>query len=361
MAEPWRDNTFNRRRKATIQDVNVDSNLSSFSVLIKKENDIAYSTGNAQTLNRSYYEEGNATALKFDEIFTENDATDGSITDRVKKATVYASPIGEQNVLWQYYDKVGSASPDAANAYDANTRNVWHLGDGATYGDSKGSDDFNLNSGATADTSAQIHEGVDLSGSASHVSRDSGSLDAFPFTVSILFNRDDSHDGTFYWTGVGTVINEFVTLRCDTSTNKISAILRNTSARIATTGNASSQDTWHYAAMTCDSGDGTLISILDADFANKGSFSLSLEDFPATVDRVAAGYSRDLTPTSAFDGTLEELIVSTVVRSDDWLKFQKFNYLESDNELTWGIVELKSASALLWHDRRQRLQPLLSF
>lgn len=349
----WLDG-WNYRKKITIDDTNVDGNLSDFPVYvdITADSDIG---GNVSDTTNGYdirfTDADGETTLKYERAYF--NVTTGTATGHywAKVPNVYASPTGTQNEIYIYYnDGDGSVDgEDAANVWDANFDGVWHLnesGDGSDdeFKDSKGTNhgtgggaEGSGDSGKTpTQATGKIYKAQDFDGDDDFISITSAITTSGAITVS-FWNNVASGDikNSESFGGEGTDSGDD---RCYSLTPWGDSNVYwdygdvDGDGRISTAYGAY-DDKWTYVSLVSAGKGGSFKAIyLDGGVAASDAGNSDGPDGAVTINIGNA-------TTHYHIGLIEEFRISKIARSADWITFEHANMNEGDNELDWQSEE----------------------
>ena len=127
---------YNYRKKITISNTYVDSDLSNFPLLVAFTNDSGIGAHMQDTTN--YYDirftdSDESTLLKYEKESMSISGGQATGNYWVKVPTIYKTPTGDQNIIYVYYGKAGDTDgSDKNNVWDSNFKGVWHLPNGTT-------------------------------------------------------------------------------------------------------------------------------------------------------------------------------------------------------------------------------------
>jgi MSHA biogenesis protein MshQ len=332
----WYHNNWRYRKKITIQNANVDSNLTDFPlyVYINADSDIgdearadgydirfALLDGTELPYERETWTGGGGSAVTAD-IWVETDPTAASSTD-----------------IYIYYGNTDAVDgEDKNNVWDANFQAVWHLNNTLT--DSTGNGyTLTASGGGVTSVTGKIANGYEFDDASSEYAYKNSAPAATPSTYETLaYKHDTASSGVMVCVVDKDVDTEYqhVALVDVGSGQNCWAGVSSGVEKDATTSNTYSINTWHYCVGTFTNS--TLReAYLDADIANKGT-NVDAQT-PVNQDRVAIGGLITATPVAYFDGVLDEIRISDSVRSEAYIKFVWANINEGDNELTWASEE----------------------
>jgi len=323
---------YSYRKSITVQDTNIDSNLTDFPLYVDVTADTDIGGGMTDTTN--YYD------------FRITDSADSvvsyeveyfDITTGTANAHIWAQcdPLATGGqTLYFYYGK-SSDTDGSGDPWNANFLAVWHFGEASWNGtanevvDSSGNAEHGTAASATVLASAKIGSGGDFGAGQVNVTNPSWSLADLTISCWNYVNSESAD-----WDIIKSAI---------TSNNALIVSRRYSLDRFQLYyGNGTSEDfahvtpsvttgTWEHWVVTKDNGNFEF-------FMNGASIATDIESDLNAV----TGADLELWEDADVDG--DELRVSNVVRSDAWIKFEHANMNESDNELTWGSEESQSVS-----------------
>lgn len=333
---------YTLRKKITIDNTNVDSDLTDFPLLVKIVDDADIgAVSNADGFDHRFTASDGSTVLKFER---ESFAISGGEADAVYWVKVPTVAGSSDTDIYIYYRADDTADgSDAANTWDSNFAAVWHMGDGGS-------------NSVIAPDSKNGYTGTKTSAGHPVVSTTS--------VVGNAQNRDGTYKITTNFTPSGAIFtfSAFVRTAQTGGTNAFAACdgnplvmahafqsgtdwkpaLYNSDKGAYNTfglGNYSS-NTYVYVAFTragnsvTNGYSGFLNGTKGGTQYNTGTWSAS-----SALLLLGSGYGNDYT------GYMDEVRWSTVVRSDAWIKFEYYNMSAADNEIAFGSEEESSASS----------------
>ncbi len=366
-ADPGWLSGYNYRKKITIQNAYVDSNLTNFPVYIDITNDSdigsnALSTG----YDIRFTQDDETTLLSYERAYF--NISEGVATGHfwVKVPTVNS---GSSTDIYIYYGKADATDgEDTYNVWTQDFITVWHLdesGDGTADEYANSTEDEHHGQGGES-TSTKTPSQVDGVGGAGYKAQsfdgsddyinvaDHDDLDVFDgdFTVSLWVKTSDAADKAPLLGQYGTPTQNRWALRSKdgTTAGQLGAVMyirgpAGGAERIKGATSIIGDDQWHYIAATGTGGGAADVGKMYQEGVNDTGLS----------DDVEAGNhpDRKLTFASNENGAsataclIDEVRISNIVRTADWIKFEYRNITEADNELTWGSEESAVASATI--------------
>lgn len=349
-AELWRDSNYPYRREITIENDNMDSTLSNFTVLIKiadadppglAEANIADgrytfydSSGNELHFeNESYSEAGTYVAMEtWVEIGTlnsdNNTATDDSI--------------------WIYYGYDGGDQDDGSSAWDTdgNWVGVWHMDDaaGPTVTDSTGTNNGTAQNTPTFAQTGQVDGAITFASASSEYVINT--TDDFEFTTSFTASAWVRADSAPAWARVldhstyssprnGWFIgwyddNQVYEWRLEDVGGADGTVATGTITL----------DQWYHIIGVYDKDNELGILYSNGVEVDRQTTS-GTQDYTSVDDfGIGARLNPTTTATEFFNGTIDEVRISSSARSAEWIKFAHANMGgQADNELSVGSEE----------------------
>ena len=238
----------------------------------------------------------------------------------------------QNTLVYMYYGNSGASSTaNAGLVWDSNYKAVYHLHD--DFLDSTSNDNDAVNSGST-DIIGQIADAQDFDGTNDSVDVTSGSansLDVVDFTLEAWINPDTLSS----FTRVITTTNQEYSMLF--SNNKLNFIIN---------GGGYNQ----HPATTVGTNEWTHIAVTFSDSANKIKFYingiLDVNEYAATNTPTTniAGLIIGTTSQQWFDGTIDEVRVSDVRRSADFIKTEYNN--QNSPSTFYSISSQESATGI---------------
>lgn len=337
------------RKKITIQDAYVDSNLSNFPVYIYLDPAVGGASLGSKIKDDGFdvrfTDSDEETLLKYDRLYYNEAGGNSQAYFFVKVPTVYASPTGVQNEIYMYYGK--SDAPDGKDTYntwDDNFEAVWHLieiGDGSIgeFINSAKNLHHGRGGGGTAgkvpaQIDGKIYKGQDfeLTGGPDYidVGSDAGLDFHQPMTISLWINMETTAEPCMYAAKDRAATYNGLRFRVGGSYDKLQ-LLGN--SQIFEAGTQLSSATWYHIGVTYNTG-GAYVAYLNGESDGSGTNDVSADYGTHIIGAWNSGSESD-----AFDGIIDELRISSSIRNGDWIRFEFRNVNESDNELTWSGEE----------------------
>jgi len=348
-AETWRDSNYPYRREITLENDNMDSALSNFTLLIKLVDGDAVDKDNIAHGRYTFYD-SSGTQLDFQNEAYSEGASYVNMETWVEIGTLNAdATTTTDDSIWIYYGYDGGDQDDGTGAWnaDGNWEGVWHLNetdvdggagdikdsttngnDGTTNGGLDGTDQVAGRIGGSIDfTSADndyINAGSDISidlGTNDFTLSAWVKKDAFGANAHIFEKSDGLNDG-YHWRYQAT--NQ-LRLRIDSGTGTT-----------ATSDTAISDTGWHHYAVVADRS-GNATSYLDGGSDGSTDISGDSGDLSNTeILRLGANTNG----LAGLDGILDEARISSTIRTAEWIKYSHANMGgQADNELIVGSEE----------------------
>ncbi|MBU1124195.1 DUF2341 domain-containing protein [Patescibacteria group bacterium] len=319
------------RKTITIDNTNVDADLSSFPLYVKINNDTDLTNATSSTGADIRFTTSTGVTISYEK--EEFVVSSGSGTGHFwVKVPDVSSSTG--TVIYMYYGGADKTDgEDATNVWDANFKGVWHMSETLTNvpRDETISDSTGTNNGTMTDIDGDSNEAtgkvdgaIDFNGDADLINCGAdNSLSVSNLTVSFWVYEANS------WTGSPGLVDKSRDSEWDIHYSGGIRFQQGLGGRV--TGPAISSSNWTYVTVTYDASVDPLI------YYNATSQSLTDEFTPAAIpdnnEDLLLGARHD---GGYLDGILDEVRVSNTVRSADWIKFEYNNMNESDQELAWS-------------------------
>ncbi|MDD5074759.1 MAG: DUF2341 domain-containing protein [Candidatus Peribacteraceae bacterium] len=328
--------TWPYRKAITVDNTNVDSNLTNFPLLVKIGADTDIGGRSQNDGDDIRFALSNGTILPYEREDFRVRSGSGSGNFWVKVPTIKASGSGNGSgaTIYLYYGSGAAANgEDATNVWDSNFREIYHFGSA-----SMGADSTALNNDGTVtnvtSTTGKIGSAGQFNGSSTYIDNFSASLS--PATsartvcswintssttregiVATCGNDIDGHSTGWVFTANRTTAGNLTYFHTGGGTAEVSAGI---------TTNA-----WHYVCATLSSGTVTLFNNGSQAGSSTAGFSADYEsDFKGIIGGENNVYG------AIFTGMIDETRLSTTARSSAWLSFEYYNMGASDNELSWS-------------------------
>jgi len=335
---------YSLRKKITIQATNVDSDLSDFPLYVKITNDSDMADSDTEGDDIRFTQSDGSTLLKHEKEYWTGGGESNVTADFWVKTDVDNGDPAATDIYIYYRTEDTADGSDVTNVWDANFKGVWHFA--SDWSDSTSNRHTLIASGGgVTRVTGKIYNGVELLDSSSEYLEVAPWTDitAAPFTLSALgkptagndyaifsiADKDadaDYHMIYFYYTG-GTPTS-------------VKARSYDGVTADAATSSAYTEGAWNHTVGTFPATN-SRAAFLDGE--NKGTNATSKGVI--NIDRLRIGVTADSTPWAYYSGIIDEVRISNIARSDDWIKFEAYNINEGDNELTWGNEESAEAPA----------------
>ncbi len=340
---------FSWYRTVTIDHTKVPSNQTDFPVLISGTYSYLAVTGSGGLVTNSngydigfYADAGLTTKLKWE---TERYiSTTGEVIYWVKVPSVSSSV--DTVIYIAYTDPtITTDQSDPTNVWDSNFLGVYHMRDGSTL---SGADSTsNARNGTLTNTPTAATGKIDGAGSFASASTQYIALGTgihpTAITMSAWVNATSFPN---FFNGIierNNAVADFAVIRVRTN-GKMAMVIAASGGNKSydNTGSAMSAGTWYHVVLTYDSSSG-LIGYLNA--------SVDGTDTAGGTLNSSAGVSTDIatdptsTSTQAWDGLLDEVRVSSIARSADWITAEYNNQLTPSTFYALGTQTAFIASA----------------
>jgi hypothetical protein len=342
------DSGWTYRKKITIQNANVDADLTDFPVYVKLAADVEIGNSALATgYDIRFTSSDGTTLLKHErESWTGGAGDDATANFWVKVPTVDHDASTD---IYIYYNKAGAADgqdPDAV--WDANFKGVWHMGEASWSGASgEVKDATTTNNGtaagnATTTASGKIGRGGTLDGNGDYmdVGSDSSLQGTGSHTISCWVNPTSlpasNHGDQIFIKGTdsGNGWGMSIFVYNQAGTQKWGANVVTTAPGVAqydALGGTPATSTWVQITGVFDNSGETISLYVNGDFVTSTSTGNTLRSSGDSAFGVGSLLNNDYWP-----GLLDECRVSNTNRSAGWNKFEYYNIANADNELTWG-------------------------
>ena len=336
------------RKKITISNTNVGSDLSNFPVLVKISADSNMSSALASGYDIRFADSTGNTTLSYErESWSGGGGSAVTASFWVKVPTVSHSSA---TVIYMYYgnssantDWTATGNPTNAQlVWGSNFSGVWHLEDNAatknvvdSIGANNGTAKVNTN---TKTTTGKIDKALTFNGTSDYVNFSSniGNFTlANNFTIAGWVNPAlDSTSDVIY----GNTWSDYGYMLGISSSNKARFLLSRSNSRYNGIDSSTLASGWHYVVGIWN---GSLPKIYVDGLENSATAVTK-----GTVDSITTSNSTNIgldTTGDAhyFKGPIDEVRVSNAVRSADWIKFEYHNITDSGNNLTIASQEAK--------------------
>lgn len=334
-------NDWSYRKKITISNTNVDSNLNNFPVLVKIIADSNMSLALANGYDIRFTDSTGTTLLQYErESWSGGGGSAVTANFWVNVPTINHATT---TFIYVYYGNTSAGDgQNKANVWDANFIGVWHLGDNAANKiviDSTGGDNGTSQANtSTKTTIGKINGALSFNGSSDYVNLNSnvGNFTLTSnFTIAAWVNSSlDLTNDVIYgntWTDYGYM------LRIN-SANKARFILSRSSSKYLGIDSSVLSSGWHYITGIWNGINPKIF--IDGVENSETVVSQGTVNSITTSENTKIGL--DTTSNNHyFKGPIDEVRVSNSVRSADWIKFEYHNIADSGNNLTFANQETK--------------------
>lgn len=335
---------YAKRRKVTVQQAYLDSDLTNFPLYVKLADNADVKDALSTGYDVRFTQSDGETLLKYERESWSGGGGGNVTADFWVKVPSLAS-TGDATEIYLYWGKAGdSDGQDAANVWDAYYGGVWHLNNNAANTVVTESKNGHTSTASTntsnMSVNAKVARGFDHANQqvtiTNHASLTIGSGDC---TMTALINPDTiggfKHGILSSMGGVG-----YCFAVKDAWGPRLYVEMYDGSNPFGHSDITVSLGSWQHVALVRDTGSG-----LYRFFIN-GVARGTVNDTCVTINNATnprIGYN----PNSAhyYDGKLDEIRFAKTARTAAWLKFEYRNIFEADNELTWGSVETPAGAA----------------
>jgi outer membrane protein assembly factor BamB len=339
------------RKAITIDHTQVTAALTYFPVLISLTTDADLQTYAQVSGNDIFFTAADGTTKLNHEIETYTSST-GQLVAWVQVPSLSNTT---DTVIYMYYGNGSAANQqNAGGVWDTNFKGVWHLPNGTTLTASDSTSNANNGTKQNAPTAVagQIDGGASLNGTNQYISTTTSFANPQDFTVSAWFETS---------TASGRKIVGFETSRTGTtSTNYDRQIYMGTDGHIyfgwysgvtntIASTNALNDGLWHHAVGTHTSGN---VGALYIDGVLQGTGSNAAQSFTGYW-RIGSYKLSGWTPASDgyFTGQIDEVRVSNIARSGDWVTTEYNNQSSPGTFYTVGTAQAETATVVLGADQ----------
>jgi hypothetical protein len=341
--------TWLYRKPITIDHTKVSgvasSTLSSFPVLVSVTDTQLKSTSNGGLV---------ASSTGADILFTKSDGT--TLLDYEIES--YASTTG-QLIAWinipilsavtdtTIYEYFGNASAPAetpgniTGTWDTNYKGVWHLPNGTSL---SGTDTITGGAGSLVNTPTASTGQIDGSGhfvaaSTQRITESSVSNVGFPVTISAWVKFTTGGNMGILSHNSGS--NNGYRIQVNNPSNQLSFTLGGTNDYLFSSQAAFTTGSWYYVVVTVNhdasSGNGTAIEYLGSS-GSLTNTSVSVGGLMSgTPSRINIGAALD-DGTYSFNGDIDEVHISSLVRSADWIETEYNNQCSPSTFYAYGAL-----------------------
>lgn len=344
----WYDGNYVYKKKITIDHTKVSggSNLSNFPVLISMTDaNLKTSSNGGNVQNSSGYDiifVDSTETTKLDHEIEKYVAATGEIEMWVKIPTLSAS---SDTVIYMYFDNnsISSTQENKTGVWDSSYAGVWHFPNGTTLSanDSTANTNNGTINGVTA-TTGEIGGAASFNGTSSEISLGSTGIPSGNSNYTLEAWVKPSGGGTYGIIGWGNwgIDNSVTDLRlCGTACVYTSWWYNDSSA--STTNLADGN--WHHVLTKFD---GTIRSIwvdgsqVASDAPTGHNASAANATIGVTIIKAIPGH-----PSEWFNGSIDEVRVSNIARSNGWITTEYNNQFSPSTFYTIGSATTLSSKA----------------
>lgn len=334
------------RKEITIDDTNVDGNLTDFPAYVLIDADADFHEAKADGYDIRFTQSDGETLLKYErEYWTGGDGSAATAHYWVKVPSILATGGA---TIYCYYGKADAPDgEDAANVWDANFKGVWHMTDAltTTIADSSGNGRTGTKSAdghPTEIADGKIYKAQNWDGD-EYIDEDNGIVASYPYTLSAWSKTTDTNNHILVFVGDKDTQQRysFIGEWWDGGVAFARAIEQWTTDDVLGTISLS-DGTWHHVVGVFGSSTSRKIYTDGGDMV-EGTTDI---DDTAFFDRWAIGAERSTDTRTFWDGDIDEVRITNDARTAEEIKFEHANINEGDNELTWGGEESEEAPSV---------------
>ncbi len=305
-------------REIVIQGSQVSGSLSNFPVLISISHaDLRHTSNGGHVQNANGYDivfsSGCTTALPHQIERYTSTGTTGTLVAWVQVPLLNA---GVNTTIYMYYGKTGiTVNPSTDNVWDANYVGVYHLSN-ENFTDASGTGNNGINSGTNNVTNAKIAGGRNFDPTGEYIQLPTSGWSANSGTVSVWGSSDAFTGNHQYFFGHTSQpsFNNRIQIYTDDSNGYLDVGLGNSHALAG--GNIFDLNTgqWYYIVLTWNAGN--YAAYVNGNSVASGTYA------PLTEIGTLADIGNQGEPAmrnESFDGQLDEVRISNVSRSANWI------------------------------------------
>lgn len=333
------------RRQLTFNNSAQSENLINFPVLITLDNSrIDYSNTQNNGEDLRFYDADDASPLSY-EIEEWNESGLSYVWVNIPQIN------GSSNTdyIWMYYGNVlATDGQNVTGTWNSGYQGVWHLNEtsGTHYDATSNGNDGTAENGVIQNTTGQIGGANDFDGSNDDVLiPDDSSLDiSAQVTISAWIEPDNTNTYSRIADKSHTTDSQPYSMYgfYMSSNQRLMIQMANGASDVAHEGNITIPlNQWTYIAGTYDGS--TQKSFFDGnlDGSTNQSFTISTNNVPFTIGK--ASYNN----SSFFDGKIDEVRISNVARSEDWISAQYASMI--DAFISYGIEDKNTDGDLIYN------------
>jgi len=328
------------RKAITIDNTNVGTDdLTDFPLCVRINSDADFSNATSTGYDIRFTSSDGITLLSYErEYWSGGNGTPATAVFWVKVPTIQYNTT---TTIYIYYgNNLAVDGEDAENVWESSYKGVWHLSESGTgavgdFVDStiNGNDSTNTTN-QPVQFAGQIGWGkkFNLSQAQSIIIPNNASLTIPDVTMSAWVNPLNTTVAS--GSNIIGFDSGYILEVGRNSSGKIGAYLYlNNSWRSFSFGYAITLAAWTHLAVTYDSstGDATLYVNGAANSTINYAGNYDIAHAPWTSN-IIGGNPSDL----FYSGAIDEVRISSAIRTDDWIKFEYYNQSSVTNELTWG-------------------------
>jgi hypothetical protein len=331
MGASWLSPNWGFRKKISIQNTNVDSNLTDFPLHVPINADGDFHEARGDGFDIRYTSSNGVTLLKYER---ESWSGGGGAAATANYWTKCNPLAGSQQEIYCYYGYAAAGDgQDTNNVWDGNFLGVWHMADltTSTIADSTSNGYTGTKTAANEpiETTGKIYKGQQCDGINDVISTaliEASGISATTFSIWLKTSASVVGMTPMSWSGWRVINSGGVTAK------KINFIADGGGIGSAETTSDIDTNLWIHIC-------GTSTNNAQVIYYNGASEDTATETLSTEDDNIGIFLGANAGPGAFFTGDLCEARLSDSVRSAAWVKFEHANINEGDNELTWGPEE----------------------
>jgi len=323
---------WSNRKKITIKHTQVDEDLTNFPLLVKLTANADLSGALSTGYDVRFTQSDGTTILPYErESWTGGAGTAVTANLWVKVPTITTAADTD---LWLYYGNSSATDgQDATNVWDSNFKGVYHLNQssGTILDSTENANNLTAYGSPTYGATCQTGLGLTLvAASRQYLLNNSALVSAAPLTMSLWYKpTTQSFARIMEINNSGNYSNNFRLAHRGDVSNYIEALTQGSSYAYARSTLGATDNAWNYGVAVFSATNSRKVYI------NGGNSATDTADFiPVDLNETIVGSGEN--PASSgecFDGSIDEVRISSVARSASWIKFEYANQSSADSEL----------------------------
>jgi hypothetical protein len=328
ISQIWTDPNWDYRKKITIQNTNIDSNLANFALYVKIDSDPnigAHAQADGDDI--VFTSSNGVTTLSYEkESF--------GITNGIASGDFWVKvPVIDSNSSTDIYIYYGN--PDANNmenaeaVWDNGQVGIWHMteGTGSTVADSTSKNNNGTITGAAWSSSGKIGNALNFDGTNDYADLPVSDITYNAGTVLVWFNRTGPSISSFEMIAEEYVNGSRYYILTDPSGN----ILFRSGPNVQVDAGDYTNGEWYLAALSWNSSKYSCY-VNGSKIINEADTTLA---YSPQSFQIGAQYGNSV----FFNGRIDNMMIYNRILTDSEIKFIYYNQNETDNELIWAVEE----------------------